>query len=137
MVTYRLTQVRRDELDVTSGSVAEQEPGYLSITEPVIRATMRTGTAPLACLQFRYFWPTLTRATSGSGIEYHQVGLKLRSNNPCNLMYVMWRIQPKEELIVLVKRNPRQSTVRNAGIGGTQPSSANPFPRFVLGKHMS
>ena len=37
---------------------------------------------------------------------------KLRAEDACNLVYVMWRIEPQSRLVVSVKRNPGQHARR-------------------------
>jgi hypothetical protein len=130
----QLNQVSLSDLDVTSGPILEQELGLLSVNEPIIRATKRTGTEQVACLQFHYLGPTSNRVSSASGIEFHQIGLKLRSKDPCNLVYVMWRIQPTYELIVQVKRNEGVSTSQQCGGNGYSDVARIPFQPFVFGQ---
>jgi hypothetical protein len=47
-----------------------------------------------------------------------QFGLKLRAQDACNLVYVMWRIGPESKLVVSVKSNPGQHTSAECGNRG-------------------
>src|SRR6266542_1871241 len=122
-----LTQIPLDQLKVTDGSVLEHEPGFLEVTDPAIRATVKHDRNSTASLQFRYLRRSDDVATAGSGAVFVQIGLELRALNPCNLVYVMWRIRP-EELVVQVKRNPGQSTSAQCGNQGYTTISQMPYP---------
>ena len=56
--------------------------------------------------RFKYLGPTSQEARLGSGESRRQFGLRLRAQDPCNLVYAMWRIEPEPMLVVSVKRNP-------------------------------
>ena len=47
-----------------------------------------------------------------------QIGLKLRAEDGCNLLYAMWRIAPKPGLVVSLKRNPGMHSSGDCGNGG-------------------
>jgi len=47
-----------------------------------------------------------------------QLGLKLRAMNSCNLIYVMWRSEPKSEVTVQIKHNPGKVTHEDCGTAG-------------------
>src|SRR5947209_4948735 len=110
-------QVRRAALDVTDGQVGESG-GLLTISSPEVRATQRARTAKAARLVFTYHGPTRQVSKLASGDVAHQIGLKLRAKNTCNLLYVMWKLDDKERVAVSVKRNPGQSTHRECGAKG-------------------
>jgi hypothetical protein len=131
---FQLTQVNFSDLNITSGAITELEPTNLSINEPVTRATLKTCNAQVACVQFRHLGPTSRIVQSGNGQEFHQIGLKLRSLNPCNLIYVMWRIKPQPKLIILLKRNPERSTSAECGNRGYTTLAEIPFQPFLVGQ---
>jgi hypothetical protein len=133
-MNLKLTQVNLNKLDITSGAITELEPAILSINEPVSRATLKTGNAQVACVQFRHLGPTSRIEQSKSGQEFHQIGLKLRSLNPCNLIYVMWRIKPQPKLIILLKRNKGQSTSAECRNRGYTTLAEIPFQHFLVGQ---
>jgi hypothetical protein len=63
-----------------------------------------------------------------------QIGLKLRAQDPCNLVYVMWRIEPGPELAVQVKRNRGLLTSAQCGNSGyrtIRPSRSARIPDVV------
>ncbi|MFZ2084251.1 MAG: hypothetical protein WAU92_07140 [Candidatus Sulfotelmatobacter sp.] len=45
-------------------------------------------------------------------------GLKLRAQDPCNLVYAMWRIDPESKLVVSVKTNQNAHTSAECGNHG-------------------
>jgi hypothetical protein len=69
-------------------------------------------------LRFTYLWASERTALLASGEARRQIGLKLRAQDGCNLLYVMWRIEPRGELVVSLKRNPGQTTHRECGTHG-------------------
>ena len=102
------------ELCVTRGVIAKA-----AITEPTVRAF-----APSAGRRCRAARRSRSRATPQSsralanGQDRRQVGLKLRAQDGCNVVYVMWRLDPKPKLDVSVKRNPGKRTHEECGADG-------------------
>src|SRR5262249_13595751 len=47
-----------------------------------------------------------------------QIGLKLRAANGCNLVYVMWRLDPRPDIEVSVKINPGAQVHSECGTHG-------------------
>lgn len=130
----RLTQVKSSEFDMTLGKLQENFP-YLFIQDAATRGTVPSTSGSSACIQFRYLGETSTLVLSGEGTEFHQIGLKLLSQNPCNLLYVMWRIKPRDELVILVKQNlgkNRSDQCKNCGYTTIYRRS---FPSFKIGEY--
>jgi hypothetical protein len=131
-----LTSLARDQLCVTCGSVRATTSGYLSIEDPKVRAIASTMTLPVAELRFVYQGPTSVSAPLRSGIVRRQLGLKLRAHDGCNVLYVMWRIDPTPRLVVSVKRNPGEtlsSQCENHGYRDVVPHLVSPLPALVPG----
>lgn len=119
--------VPRQALQVTAGTITRSlaPPRFdvgtnLQTRTAITRATERDRGlhARHARLRFRLNGESATTVTSGSGTVLRQIGLKLRSNDPCNLLYVMWRTQPNSAIVVSVKRNPGQTTSAQCGNRG-------------------
>lgn len=128
--------VSRAELAVTEGRVGE-EGGDLTTDSPAARGVARAAGARAARLVFTYHGPTRQESKLASGETVHQIGLKLRAKNACNLLYVMWKLDGPERLAVSVKRNPGQSTSRDCGARGyasIKPTFAEKRARFPSGK---
>jgi hypothetical protein len=111
------------QLCVTEGTLTPQGE-HLFVDVPKCRAVAALATEQSAELRFTYLGPTAETTALGSGRVRRQIGLKLRAQNGCNLVYAMWRLEPKNEIAVQVKRNPGQSTFaecQNRGYRNVQP----------------
>jgi hypothetical protein len=112
-----LVPVGLDALCVTHGALAVAG-GRAQISEASVRAFARGSDGDRAALRFRYAGRAEKVSALGSGAVRAQLGLKLRAQDGCNLIYVMWRFEPKAELVVQVKRNPGAHTHAECGTGG-------------------
>src|SRR5207248_11619328 len=86
--------------------------------DPKGRAVVRRLTGPAAELRFAYLGPSAELKPLSSGEMRSQIGLKLRAEDGCNLLYAMWRIAPKPGLVVSLKRNPGMHSSGDCGNGG-------------------
>ena len=120
---------------VTRGHVEALADGRARVREPKMRAVVDASDGDAAELRFTYLGPSDGEARLASGELRRQVGLKLRAADGCNLVYVMWRIEPKAQLVVSLKRNPGQRTHAECGArgyrnlvarAGTQPAPLAP-----------
>jgi hypothetical protein len=114
----KLTRISLPQFHVTEGSLKVNSQGRLLIEAPKVRAVVPSVTSPVAELRFTYLGPAELQRTLASGELRCQVGLKLRAQDGCNLVYVMWRISPKPGLVVSVKYNPGQHTSAACGNRG-------------------
>jgi hypothetical protein len=111
-------QVSRADLCVTEGAIAELPGTRLSVDAAKMRAYLNTPTRQSIDAHFIYVGPASNEARLGSGELRRQFGLKLRAQDACNLVYVMWRIQPASKLVVSVKSNPLQHSSSQCGNRG-------------------
>ena len=121
-----------DQLKVTTGKreVQQTASGFLSLNSAKTRAQLTTGHQRHVLLQFRYRGQTPNPEPNGSGEIVEQIGIKLRTLNTCNVLYVMWRITPPEGIVVKLKRNPGQCHHKECGANGyisIAPSSQVPL----------
>ena len=124
------------QVQVTLGSVKETPSGFLTVVGPKERAQLRKGNHSHAKLQFRYREPSAKTSRLGSGEVVRQIGLKLRAKNTCNLLYVMWRIEPEEAILISVKRNPGASTHEECENRGYQSIATVPLdPKVSASDH--
>jgi hypothetical protein len=109
------------------------------ITDPTVRAVARGTAGDAAALTFVFHGDSETTRELANGKPRRQVGLKLRAENGCNLLYVMWRLDPKPEIEVSLKRNPGAKTHKDCGAGGytkIKPAKHEVPPELELGaKH--
>jgi hypothetical protein len=132
-----MTDVPRSELCVTEGEVRAVEGGRLAVRLPKMRAYVSHPSTDAAQLAFTYLGPTGTTAPLGSGLNREQLGLKLRSQDPCNLVYVMWRIEPKSQIVVSIKSNPGQQSsaqCANHGYRSVRPTHSTAPPALQPGQ---
>lgn len=122
----------KSDLNVTLGEVSQAPPGYLSVVGPKERGQRKTGTHQDAILQFQYRGPSTRGSKLASGGFVRQIGLKMRTENTCNLLYVMWRIEPTEQIVVTIKSNPGQTRHRDCGAKGYVPVARIPLSDFAI-----
>jgi hypothetical protein len=140
-----LQRVDHDHLCVTNGSVSALSGGRLEVDTPSSRAIVTAGgdnaADQSAEIRFQYLGPTQDTKPLASGELRRQIGLKLRAADTCNLVYVMWRIEPESRVVVSIKRNPAMHTHEQCGTrgyinfrpqGGTQPAPMHPGERHTL-----
>jgi hypothetical protein len=131
---WRQAQLR--DLCVTEGRVTEFSTGYLGIRDARTRAVLGFKTPQTAELFFRYLGPTADQVPLESGTVRTQIGLKMRAEDGCNLVYVMWRILPVPELVVSIKSNPGQRTFaecQDRGYHNVTPDKLISIPAFKVG----
>jgi hypothetical protein len=129
-------RVGRDAFTVTSGTVREDTDQHLIVDIPEVRAVLRTQTPQAAAIRFTYLGPTTDSKPLASGEMRRQLGLKFRAQNTCNLVYVMWHIEPENGIAISVKRNPGQRTHAQCGARGytnVRPRRAAPVSPIVPG----
>src|SRR5258706_12989587 len=104
----------KEGLCVTKGAAAIGT----KITEPTVRAVARGTAGDAASLTFVFHGESDTLRELANGKPRRQLGLKLRALNGCNLVYVMWRLDPRPEIEVSIKVNPGMKTHKDCGAGG-------------------
>ena len=132
--TPSLRPVTLGALRVTEGAVLPLGDA-LGIEAPKVRAVLQAGGAPSAELRFTFLGPTAEIARLDDGEARQQLGLKLRARDACNVLYVMWRVEPQSVLAVQVKRNLGQSRSAECGARGYRKLPvAVPLPHLVPGE---
>jgi hypothetical protein len=127
-----LKAARKTDLQVTQGKVQETGTGFLMVQGPKERAQLKHGRQQQAVLSFRYRMPSEKELPLASGGIVRQIGLKLRTKNTCNLLYVMWRICPDEYIFVTLKRNPGESMHRQCRASGYQTIAIIPLSSLQI-----
>jgi len=116
-----LLRITRDQLCVTNGTVIGDGDGRLIVETPSSRAIVSGGTGQVAEIKFRYLGPTVGSKPLTSGELRRQIGLKLKAQDSCNLLYAMWHIEPHTGLAVTIKRNPGMHAHTQCGARGYVP----------------
>ena len=96
-----------------------------------MRATVTSAPARTVEARLRYLGPTKEVKRLASGELRRQLGFKLRAANTCNVVYVMWHIEPDSRLAVSVKSNPGMTTHVQCDAHGylnLKPAHQSPVP---------
>jgi hypothetical protein len=120
------------DLCVTKGRVEST-----SIEDPTMRGYARGWGGDAASLTFTYRGETFETRELAGGEARRQIGLKLRAQDSCNVVYVMWRLDPKPKLDISVKYNPLKKTHEECGADGytkVKPIKKTFIPAFEYGK---
>jgi hypothetical protein len=121
----------RGSLCVTEGEIQTSAGNRLSVDSTKMRAYVTLPTTDKMEAHFTHLGGTAEQSRLGSGEIRSQFGLKLHAQNACNLIYVMWRIQPESKIVVSIKRNPGQtmsSECGNRGYQNIKPQRASSVP---------
>jgi hypothetical protein len=132
-----LKPVSLAQLCVTEGSIAPSSNNQMQVSVPAMRAYMAALTPQREEARFTYSGSTPNAKPLGSGAIRSQFGLKLHAGDPCNLVYVMWRIEPDKKIVVSVKSNPGQNTSAecgNRGYTNIKPTHSAPAPAVNPGE---
>jgi hypothetical protein len=113
----RLAPVAPSGLCVTLGDVGRGAAAFARVDGPKVRA-VTAGDPSEGELRFVYRGATDKTAALASGEVRSQLGLKLRAENGCNLLYVMWRFSPEPKLVVSTKSNPGKRLHAECGAHG-------------------
>lgn len=108
-----------------------------AIDKPAMRAVAKGTDGEAAALTFKFRGETADAKKLASGELRHQLGLKLRAENGCNLIYVMWRLEPKPMVYVQLKRNPSAKDHKACGTNGyskVKPAEEKAPPELVDGE---
>jgi hypothetical protein len=133
--TPALRSIKQADLDVTDGSVATSN-GHLLVDAPEMRATLRVPGTRMIEVPFTYLGPTEATSKLADGTVRRQFGLKLNAQDACNVLYVMWRISPRPDLVVSMKHNPgmhSSSQCRDGGYRNLKPAKWAPVPELQPG----
>jgi hypothetical protein len=126
------------DLCVSEGAIAALPAHRLLVTVPNVHATMNEETPQDIEARFVYLGPTAEKETPPSG--HHQFGFEMLAEDACNLVYVMWRLEPESTIAVWVKSNPDQHIHSECGRHGTStvsPERTRPLPPVWAGEPLS
>lgn len=130
--TIDVKPVAAENICVTKGSME-----HTSVTEPTMRGYARGAGGDAAALTFTYRGESFETRELAGGQARRQIGIKLRAQDSCNVVYVMWRLDPKPKLDVSIKLNPMMKTHEECGANGyakVKPRKKTFIPAFEYGK---
>jgi len=130
-------RIEATSLCVTNGAVSSRPDGSLAVETPSSRAVVPDSDGQVAEIRFRYLGPTSGAKPLASGELRRQIGLKLRAQDTCNLLYVTWHIEPDAKIAVSLKHNPgqhRHAACHANGYTNLRPSVGIAMPRIFPGE---
>jgi len=110
--------VRPSEVLVTQGRIAPAGLGLFRVDTGGMRAVVDGDRSESVQIDFSYEGPSREQAKLASGELRRQIGLKLRARDDCNVVHVMWHIEPSQGVYVSFKSNPGKSFHSQCGIKG-------------------
>lgn len=134
----QLTRVKRPiaelaaDLCVTTGAAKIGA----KVDRSAMRAVAKGTDGDAAQMVFTYEGEVADKKALASGEARRQIGLKLRAENGCNLIYVMWRLDPKPMIVAQTKRNPGAKDHKACGANGykwVKASEQKPPPALAVG----
>ena len=134
-------QLQPSDFDVPDGKIEKAAGNRLMVSTKEMRATLKQRTQQDVMVRFTYLGPTAEISRLGSGEVRSQFGIKLRAQDTCNIVYIMWHFAPDQKIAVSVKRNPGQRTheecLDNGYLNNIKPRvSAAPPPVHVDQPHV-
>lgn len=111
--TLALAPVARDALCLTRGALVKSV-----IEQPTMRGYARGAGGDAAQLTFTYRGESTESRALASGDVRRQIGLKLRAQDSCNVIYVMWRLDPRPKIDVSIKANAGKAAHEQCGADG-------------------
>lgn len=118
---------------VTKGAIG---PGG-TVDVPTFRGVALGTSGEAARIDFVYKGRSRGDRALASGQVRRQIGLKLRAADGCNLVYVMWRLDPRPQVEVSVKVNPGARTHAECGARGYTKLRPSGAPDPVVGQRYS
>jgi hypothetical protein len=129
-----------EQFCITEGRITRAENQWMRVDSTKMRAVLGWTGKPEAEIRFRYLGETEDRSLLRSGAERTQLGLKLKAQDDCNVLYVMWRASPVSNLVVSVKSNPgqhRHAECGNSGYTNIRGTLSGPIPKMAEGSEHS
>ena len=105
-------QLQPKDFDVPDGKIETAAGNRLIVSTKEMRATLKFPTQQNVTVKFAYLGPTMEVSRLGNGEVRSQFGIKLRAQDTCNIVYIMWHLAPDQKIAVSVKRNPGQPDAR-------------------------
>lgn len=104
------TKAQLSDFDVSDGKIEKAAGDRLMVGSKEMRATLKEiSPSQKVTIKFTYLGPSSEVSHLGNGEVRHQFGIKLKAQDICNLVYVMWNFDT-QKIAVSVKLNPGQRT---------------------------
>ena len=119
----------------TEGKVARTGMA-IHVDVGAMRGVLSTDRSRSAEVDFTYRGPSKDTQPLADGEIRRQIGVKLKAQDSCNVVYAMWHIAPDTGVFVLVKQNPGKSTHEACKDGGyitPSPTQTRPVAAVAVG----
>ena len=114
--------------DVPDGRIDKTRDGRWEVNTKEMRATIKGTTGKSIAVYFTYLGPTRETSRLADGEIRNQFGVKLRAQDTCNCVYVMFHFEKNVGVSVQVKRNPGKKTHEDCLDRGYESVSFHPTP---------
>lgn len=131
----RMEPVAASKFCTTDGKVGRSGNG-IHVDVGAMRGVLTSDRSKSAEVDFTYRGPSKDVQALASGELRRQVGVKLKAQDSCNVVYAMWHIAPDSGVFVLVKRNPGKSSHEECKDGGyitPTPTETHPVAAVAVG----
>lgn len=124
------------DLCVTEGTITTAPAHRLLVNAPSVHATLNRETPPDIEAHFVYLGPSIQNEAAEHASGHHQFGFQLFTEDPCNLLYVMWRLEPESSIAVMAKSNPEHHAHADCRGRGKaiEPEFTAPLPPVRVGE---
>lgn len=121
---------------VTNGIISKNSVNSVNIASPTSRIDFPSSDGESIDITTVYWGSTEETSALASGIVVHQYGVKLRSANTCNVVYIMHNFSNAPTVSISVKQNDGMSTHKECGAGGYKQIATISVPKTIVGQQI-
>jgi hypothetical protein len=133
----RLSSVAASTFCATAGRVTSAGGEALNVKTGGMRGVIASDSSRAVEVAFVFRGDSVDIARLANGELRQQIGVKLRAQDTCNIVYVMWHVAPTPGIAVSVKYNPGQRThveCLDRGYINLRPKTPVPVPVVAVGE---
>jgi hypothetical protein len=133
----RLSPIAASTFCATAGRVTSAGGEALNVKTGGMRGVVASDSSRAVEVAFVFRGNSVDIAPLGNGELRQQIGVKLRAQDTCNIVYVMWHVAPTPGIAVSVKYNPGQRThaeCLDRGYINLRPKTPVPVPSVAVGE---
>ena len=133
----RLSPILPSTFCATAGRVTSAGGEALKVATGGMRGVVASDSSRAVEVAFVFRGNSVDAAPLANGELRQQIGVKLRAQDTCNIVYVMWHVAPTPRLAVSVKNNPGKRThaeCLDQGYINLRPSSPITLPVVAVGE---
>ncbi len=133
----RLSPIVASTFCATAGRVTSAGGEALNVKTGGMRGVIASDSSSAVEVAFVFRGNSVDTALLGNGELRQQIGVKLRAQDTCNIVYVMWHVAPTPRVAVSVKYNPGKRThaeCLDQGYINLRPKTTVPVPTIAVGE---